>query len=613
MLAATRVHSTGTPALGSSARRGSGAFGSGRSRRGGGGGGAPHTHHHRAKPLTFWPLVALIFYEVSGGPFGIEDAVGAAGPLPAIIGFAVLPLLWSVPEALITAELATAFPEDAGFVAWVTAAFGPGLGFQEGWWSWASGVADNAVYPVLFASYVEAAAPGALGGWRRPALTVALSLVGAYVNYRGLGVVGKVAVVATIAIAAPFLALVGAAAPRVQPANWAAHVPWGSVRWGAFFNVMFWNLNYWDSISTLAGEVAHPGRTFPRALAAAVVLVVTMYLLPLLAGTGILPPSANPGGGDWSLGYFAEVGRAVGGKWLAGAVVAAAAVSAAGQFEAEMSSDAFLLLGMAQRGFLPARLAARSKHGTPGLAIALSASGVLLLAPLSFLEIVDLLNFVYCLAELLEFGAFLALRVRAPRLARPFRVPLGTVGCALMLTPATILLVGLLLLPIIERNWRLLGWTAGAVGVGLALQAVLAVARARGWCHFLVPTPHDFRELLVVPEDEEEMLVGGGGGGAAAGTLPPSLAVAGASPLASLAPTPLAGRRRNAITPDPPPEVGSDGDAVLPSTSGSETDGEYEELGEEGEGGRGAGGGGGSVSLVGGEVRAGSGPLDGRD
>ena len=28
--------------------------------------------HKRAKPLALLPLVALIFYDVSGGPFGIE-------------------------------------------------------------------------------------------------------------------------------------------------------------------------------------------------------------------------------------------------------------------------------------------------------------------------------------------------------------------------------------------------------------------------------------------------------------------------------------------------------------------------------------------------------------
>ena len=85
----------------------------------------------RVKPLTLLPLVALIFYDVSGGPFGIEDAVSSGAPLLALIGFIVLPLAWSVPEALVTAELATTFPENSGFVAWVTAAFGPWWGFKK--------------------------------------------------------------------------------------------------------------------------------------------------------------------------------------------------------------------------------------------------------------------------------------------------------------------------------------------------------------------------------------------------------------------------------------------------------------------------------------------------
>lgn len=29
-------------------------------------------HHARRKPLTLLPLIALIFFEVSGGPFGTE-------------------------------------------------------------------------------------------------------------------------------------------------------------------------------------------------------------------------------------------------------------------------------------------------------------------------------------------------------------------------------------------------------------------------------------------------------------------------------------------------------------------------------------------------------------
>jgi len=41
-----------------------------------------------------------------------KDAVSSGGPLLTILGFIILPLVWSVPEALITAECATMFPEN---------------------------------------------------------------------------------------------------------------------------------------------------------------------------------------------------------------------------------------------------------------------------------------------------------------------------------------------------------------------------------------------------------------------------------------------------------------------------------------------------------------------
>lgn len=69
-------------------------------------------------------------------------------------------------------------------------------------------------------------------------------------------------------------------------------------------------------------------------------------------------------------------------------------------------------------------------------------------------QIVELLNIVYCLAELTEFAAFIALRIKAPDLRRPYRVPLPTWGCILMLLPASILLGVILVLPIINRDWQ---------------------------------------------------------------------------------------------------------------------------------------------------------------
>lgn len=94
--------------------------------------------------VSIMPLMFLIFYEVSGGPFGVEDTVRAAGPLLALLGFLLFPFIWSVPEALLTAEMGTMFPENGGYVVWVSSALGPNWGFQLGWMKWLSGVIDNA-------------------------------------------------------------------------------------------------------------------------------------------------------------------------------------------------------------------------------------------------------------------------------------------------------------------------------------------------------------------------------------------------------------------------------------------------------------------------------------
>ncbi|KAL5064596.1 hypothetical protein RYX36_026333 [Vicia faba] len=115
---------------------------------------SPKATNHMRK-VSVLPLVFLIFYEVSGGPFGVEDTVKAAGPLLALLGFLVFPFIWSVPEALITAEMGTMFPENSGYVVWVSTALGPFWGFQQGWMKWLSGVIDNALLtPRIYQPYL---------------------------------------------------------------------------------------------------------------------------------------------------------------------------------------------------------------------------------------------------------------------------------------------------------------------------------------------------------------------------------------------------------------------------------------------------------------------------
>ncbi|MBA0840763.1 hypothetical protein Goarm_003313 [Gossypium armourianum] len=427
------------------------------------------------KKVSVLPLIFLIFYEVSGGPFGVEDSVQAAGPFLALLGFLVFPFIWSIPEALITAEMGTMFPENGGYVVWVASALGPYWGFQQGWMKWLSGVIDNALYPVLFLDYLKSAIPALGGGWPRIFAVLALTLVLTYMNYRGLTIVGWVAVLLGVFSLLPFVVMGFVSIPKLKPSRWLV-VNMHNVDWNLYLNTLFWNLNYWDSISTLAGEVENPKKTLPKALFYALILVVIGYFFPLLVGTGALPLDREL----WTDGYFSDIAKLLGGVWLRWWIQAAAAMSNMGMFVAEMSSDSFQLLGMAERGMLPEFFSKRSRYGTPLIGILFSASGVLLLSWLSFQEIVAAENFLYCFGMILEFIAFIRLRMKYPAASRPYKIPVGTVGSILMCIPPTILICVVLAI----SSLKVAVISLVAVVIGLVMQPGLKYVEKRRWLKF---------------------------------------------------------------------------------------------------------------------------------
>ncbi|CAH8382250.1 unnamed protein product [Eruca vesicaria subsp. sativa] len=354
---------------------------------------------------------------------GVEDSLNAAGPLLALLGFVIFPFIWSITEALITAEMDTMFPENGGYIVWVSSALGPFCGFQQGWMKWLTGVIDNALYPVLFLDYLKSGIPALGGGLPRIVASLVLTILLTYLNYRGLTIVGWAAVLMGVFSILPFAVMGLISIPQIELSRWLV-MDLGN------------NLNYWDSISTLAGEVENPNQTLPKALYYGVILVALSYIFPLLTGTGAILLEREL----WTDGYFSDVAKALGGAWLRWWVQAAAATSDMGMFLAEMSSDSFQILGMAERGMLPEFFAKRSRYRTPLLGILFSASGVVLLSWLRFQEIVAAENLLYCVGMILEFIAFVRMRMKHPYASRPYMIPIGTVGSILMCVPPTLLI-----------------------------------------------------------------------------------------------------------------------------------------------------------------------------
>ncbi|KAG5540446.1 hypothetical protein RHGRI_020602 [Rhododendron griersonianum] len=182
----------------------------------------------------------------------------------------------------------------------------------------------------------------------------------------------------------------------------------------------------------------------------------------------------------WTDGYFSDVAKLVGGVWLRVWIQVAAAMATIGMFEAEMSGDSFQLLGMAERGMLPAFFAKRSRYGTPLVGILFSASGVILLSWLSFEEIVAAENFLYCFGMVLEFIAFIRLRIKYPAASRPFKILVGTVGSILLCIPPTISIGAVLAFSLL----KVAVISLVAVVIGLVMQPCLKHVEKKKWLKF---------------------------------------------------------------------------------------------------------------------------------
>ncbi|EPS64009.1 hypothetical protein M569_10773, partial [Genlisea aurea] len=169
----------------------------------------------KSKKLSLIPLIFMIYFEVSGGPYGEEPTVEAAGPLLAIIGFIVFPFIWSIPEALITAELSTAFPGNGGFVIWADRAFGPFFGSLMGTWRFLGGVINLAAFPSLCIDYLMNTFPVFTSGLPREMGILVFTLVLTFLNYTGLVIVGYVAVGLGIVSLAPFIVMSFFAIPKL--------------------------------------------------------------------------------------------------------------------------------------------------------------------------------------------------------------------------------------------------------------------------------------------------------------------------------------------------------------------------------------------------------------
>ena len=341
-------------------------------------------------------------------------------------GFGLL-LLWAVGGlvalcgAFSYAELATMFPRSSGEYTFLTRAYGPALGFMAGWLSATVGfAAPVALAAMAFGQYAKAFHPAV------PPLPLGLAIIWVVTAIRLAG--GRFGeafqVGSTLLKLLLILVFIGAglATEGGQPVSFApsGFDPAQAFTAGFAVSLVFVLYAYsgWNAATYIAGDLADPHYTLPRALFLGTGLVIVLYVA--LNAVFLHTTSLSELAGQIDVAmisgrhvFGAEGGRVVGAVICVGLVPTISAMMWIGpSVTATMGEDVRLLRAFARR----------TRSGVPAIAV-LFQCGVasLLLLTQSYEAVLEFIQFALLLCSFLAVLGLIRLRITRPDLPRSYR------------------------------------------------------------------------------------------------------------------------------------------------------------------------------------------------
>lgn len=423
-----------------------------------------------ARSLNF---VELVFYGVGtivGA--GIYTILGAAGGMA---GEAVwISLLCASLAAFITAlsyaELVSMYPRAGAEYQFVRRAF-PGRPlwpFLAGYLIALNAAATSATVALAFAGYLNVfvALPP-------PVTALALLALCTALNIWGLRQATWASIALICVEVGGLLLLIGAAGFDAAPARAPTLPSAGEI--GPVFaatSLVFFIYIGFEDVANLAEEARQPRRDLPRALLISVVLTSVIYLLVTFAVLSVVSPEQLAR----SEAPLTTAANAIA-PWLGNLLAVSALFATASTALISLVSISRLLFGMARQGDMPRALARTGdRRRTPWVAALALFAGACLLLPLGE---VKLIASVSAFGVLLVFtavqAALIALRLRKPHAARPFRVP-GAV-CGAPVLPALGIAICLALISQFEPIVYAVG--LAALLAGALIYALMPRRRAR--------------------------------------------------------------------------------------------------------------------------------------
>lgn len=352
-----------------------------------------------------------------------------------------------VPSALVSAELASGWPQDGGVYLWVKEAFGPKWGFVAVFMQW---VENLPWFPAVLTFVASSIAYVFNPAWAENRLFVLLTIwvmlwLATFLNFRGMRLSAWLSSSGALAgTLVPGVLIILLAAGYL----FAGKEPQITLSAGAFIP----ELGNWNQLMLLSGmmvalsgmemsaihvtNMKEPARQFPKAIFIACGLVILLSVLGALAIALVIPPDqiSLAAGADQA---FAAMFKIFNIPWMTPIMCFLLSYGALTMVVTWVLGPSKGVLEVAKEGYLPRCWEKRNQNGMPVNILIIQAviSSLLALVVLfmptisgAFWVMSALTAQLYMVMYLLLFAAAIKLRYSKPEVARAYKIPGGKMG-----------------------------------------------------------------------------------------------------------------------------------------------------------------------------------------
>ncbi len=356
--------------------------------------------------------------------------------------YLLVALVFLFPAAFVAAELATGWSQGGGIYIWVKEAFGPGWGFLAVWMQWIHNVTW---FPAILSFAATALAYIVNPSLAENKLYLLLCILGGFwgftfFNYFGLknscwcsalGVISGTVVPGFLLI---LLGIIWIGSGQLLQIAFSAEalVPsLGHIENLVFLTGLFLAFGGLEVSAAHAGEVHHPQKAFPRAIAIAAITALLIYVFGALSIAIVIPQeeiSLVAGLMEAFAAFLSHFHL----DWLVVPLGLMIIFGAAGELNAWIIGPIRALHATSKHGSLPPFFQKLNKHGMPAHllffqgVIATISSFVFLLMPTAssaFWILSAMSAQLYLIMYFLMFLAAIKLRYSHPHVERPYRIP----------------------------------------------------------------------------------------------------------------------------------------------------------------------------------------------